>query len=291
MPWTLLNSGTYGFADGNTGHNCAYPGGQPNTGDLLILAVASDTTVTTPTGYTLAVSDVVNQGDYLYYRKAGGSEPTSITVTTTGDFPTVVAFLRYSGADTVPLDVTAATRTNNADAFTTPAISPSALAGTGELAVIVACCQEPSAGAGTGPTASAGYTIRADTGLTGSGALGVQAFVAARTDATGSETPSITWATSQYRNRTALFAAFTPAATVDATVTVPTAAAATAAANAPAVTADAAVTVPDAATATAQALAPDVPLATVRAGSLSASTAPQARLSGATTAAGPRHVL
>lgn len=287
MPWTLLDSGTYGFADGSGGHACTYPGGQPASGDLLILAVASDTTVTTPTGYALAVSDVVNQGDYLYYKVAGASEASAVTITTTGDFPTVVGYLRYSGAAATPLDVTAAARANNADAFTTPSVSPAALAGTGELAVFAACCQEPSAGVATSPTASAGYTIRLDTGLTGSGSLGMQAFVAARTDATGSETPSITWATSQYRNRTGLFAAFTPPASVDATVTVPAAASATGSASAPGVAGSAAVTVPAAATAVAEAVAPDVPLATVRGGQLAASTAPQARLAGSASAAGP----
>ena len=136
MTWTLVDSGSAGFANGNTGHVYSFPGTAAVAGDLLTVSVSSDTTVSTPSGWSVATSDVNAIGAYLFYKVAAGGEP-SVTITTSGNFPTAIGYLRYSGAAGTPLDVVAHA---NSTAFntTTPTATTGTLAGVGELSIAAA---------------------------------------------------------------------------------------------------------------------------------------------------------
>jgi hypothetical protein len=209
MSWTLLDSGVAGFADGNSGHVYSFPGGAASAGDLLVLAISSDTVVSTPSGWSLATSDVHNIGAYLAYKVAVGGE-TSVTVTTSGNFSTEIGFLRYSGAASSPLDVTAKAF-NTVSTNTTPAVTTGTLAGSGELVVAAACLGGMGGGTPSGPSWSSGYTNRLDGQTAGTSTQDQHLFVADRYDGSGSESPNVTW-TSNANNQTILVAAFLPAA-------------------------------------------------------------------------------
>lgn len=211
MAFTLLDSGTVGFSDGNTGHTYAFPGGAASAGDLLVLPVSSDTVVSTPPGYSVAAADVHNIGAYLFFKVAAGGE-TGVVVTTSGNFPTELGFLRYSGATPTPFDVSAMAF-NLVATNTTPAVSTPALAGTGELVIAAACLGGLGGGSPNTPVWSAGYTNRLDGQTPGTGGTDQHLFVSDRYDGSGVQSPSCTW-TSNSNNQTILVAAFTPAAGV-----------------------------------------------------------------------------
>lgn len=217
MPWARRDTATATFTDGSGGHTLTYPAGPPAAGELLVLGVASDTVVATPPGWTLAVSDVVNQGDYAFYRLAGAGEAASVVLTTSGDFPTAATYLRYAGNTAAPLDRTAAVHVNNLDAAASPAIAPPALIDTNELALLFACNQQSNAGAPTAPVPTAGYAVLADTGIVGTGGFAVQQYVIGRTDATGAQAPQVAWSSAQFLNRSALFVSFVADAVPPAT--------------------------------------------------------------------------
>lgn len=210
MPWTLLDSTSVNFADGNAGHAVSWPGGAPADGGLLILAVNSITTVSTPSGWTPIEADVNQQGAYMWYRVAA-SEAGSVTVTTNGDHPTDATLLRWSGQGASPLDVhTVARATFDARTFS-PAIGPLSLSGSGELVVLAAGGSNNTGGAGTSPVPSTGYSLLGDSGMAGSGSTAVQQFVTGRTDGSGSQAPSVSWSGGTFDHRTSIAAAFSPA--------------------------------------------------------------------------------
>lgn len=106
--WQREAHGGSHFNNASGGVSFVYPGGTPTPGDLLILALSSDTTVATPSGWSVAVADVGNLGAYLLYRVAQAGESDHVVVTTDGDYATSVWFERWSGgATTGVLDVTA----------------------------------------------------------------------------------------------------------------------------------------------------------------------------------------
>ena len=163
MAWSLLGSGTTVFATSGTVYT--YPAGAPASGNLLVLGINSDTTVSTPTGYTLSpnASFVGGQGAYVYWRIAGASEPTTITITTSGNFPVALSYRRYSGNLAAPFDVA-----NNANhtgfTNTTPAVSLGPLAGSGELLLCYAMLHtQATTAAATSPVWTGGPTQVAST--------------------------------------------------------------------------------------------------------------------------------
>ena len=204
----LRDAGAVTFADGSGGHTVPF-GGAAAAGDLLILGVNADTTVSTPAGYSLAVSDVQNQGAYVFWRKATGGE-ASVAVATGGDLNTAVTVLRYAGSASLPADQVAAAAVINNSGTVTPAVSPAALAEPGGLALLFGCLHAAGGGAASSPVPSAGYSVLLDTGRIGGGASSAQQFVSGRTDAAGVETPGLSW-TGAADDRTALFVSFLPA--------------------------------------------------------------------------------
>src|SRR5216110_1034214 len=100
MAWTLVGHASGGFADASGGHAFDSGLGAATAGDLDILTATSDTSIPTPpTGWTLATSNVSNQGAYLYVRKASGGESGIVTVTTNGNFNTAVTWSRWRGGN------------------------------------------------------------------------------------------------------------------------------------------------------------------------------------------------
>ena len=202
MSWTLVNHGEVGFADGNTGHVYTLPSGAPTVGDLDVLTVNSDTVVTMPSGFSLATQFVNSQGSYLWYRVAGGSEGSTVTITTTGNFDTALTWSRWQGGSALDVGVNA--HVDGSSDTTTPAVSTGTLAGTAELVVAFAALH--SGGSPTNPTWSTGYTA-----LDSVTQNAVTGYTAYRTDAgTSAEAPNVTWVTGM-SDRYILVAAFTPA--------------------------------------------------------------------------------
>lgn len=218
MTWSILDSGSAGFADGNTpGHVYTYPGGAPASGDLLTLSVSSDTTVSTPSGWTLGPSDVHSIGAYLFYRIAGASEPSSVTIITSGNFPTAIGYLRYSGqAASSPADVQASAFATSSNTVT-PTATTAALNTTGELVVAAACLGNMQGGTPAVSSWTAGYTNRLSQQTAGTGTIDQHLFVADNyTAGTAAASVALTF-TGGSGSQTMLVIAFKPATGATAT--------------------------------------------------------------------------
>lgn len=208
MAIALLTSSTFPFADGNAGHSCNL-GSSPAVGDLDVLCVNSDTTVSTPSGFTSRRSDVTNQGAYIFSRKAAGGEASTVTVTTTGNFNCIVSWSRWSGTNA--FDVSAGTQANSSGGSSTPAHSSGTLAETNELVVAFGAMHSGIGDQNT-PVWSGSFT-GLTAALQGTGSSGCLAYIGYRTDAgTAAVSPSVSWSGSQASDRYMLTAAFTAAA-------------------------------------------------------------------------------
>lgn len=108
-------------------------GGSRTSGNLLILIVNSDTTQSTPTGWTLGKSQVNDSGGYIFWRIADNSATDSPTFT--ANFSTVAAYAEFSGNTATPNDVSTSAGTSTASnaAFSTGTTGATAQAN--ELAV------------------------------------------------------------------------------------------------------------------------------------------------------------
>lgn len=208
MPASLLASDAVGFADGAGGHLYALPSGAPAVGDLDVLCVNSDTTVSTPSGFSLATSHVGNQGAYLFYRLALGGEASTVTITTAGNNNTALGWSRWDGVDA--LDVSAQASTESVG-LSTPAVNTGTLSATDELVVAMGAIANLSA-VPTSPVWSAGYTGLTDVNQGGAATNAVHQFTGYRLDAgTAAQTPNVSWTNSAF-SRYILVAAFTSTA-------------------------------------------------------------------------------
>lgn len=192
----LVDSDTFTFADGNApGHVCDMVTA-PASGETDVLCVNSDTTVSTPSGFTLRVPAVAAQGAYIFTRKATGGEASTVTVVTAGNHPCQVSWSRWSGlvaVDTAP----AATQANGIANTSSPAHSTGALAEADELVLAFAALHS----IGLGPTAPVwadDYTpVTAAT--QGTGATAVAGFVGFKSGVgPAAESPSVSWTTSAF---------------------------------------------------------------------------------------------
>lgn len=213
MTWTLADSGGGFTATGGAGFVFTYPGAAPVAGDHLSLWISSNTTVSTPAGWTLSASDVATIGAYSFFKIAGASEPTSVTITTSGNFPTAIGYLRHSGASATPLDVAAVGRsTVNGNA--TPPATTAALAGAGELSIAVACLAGLQSVVQSSPVWSSGYTQKVTAVTAGTGVTDQRLFVGTNPNAgPAAESPSCSW-TGNCNARTLLVVTFKPSASV-----------------------------------------------------------------------------
>src|SRR5690606_27830854 len=83
--------------------------GAPTSGNTLLLAVSSDATVNTPSGWTKDREQVNNNGHYLFRKTAAGTEQTVAVAPTTGA-STAWVYLELSGiAAEDPLAATTST--------------------------------------------------------------------------------------------------------------------------------------------------------------------------------------
>jgi len=208
-----VNSGTFPFADGNTGHSCNL-GSAPSVGDLDVLCINSDTTVNTAAlisaGWSLRRSDVTNQGAYILSRKAVGGEGSTVTVTTSGNFNTVVSWSRWSGTNA--FDVSAGTQVNTSLGSQTPSHSTGAMAETGELVIAFAAVHATQL-ANQAVTAWTGGITQLTEGRQGSGNSGVYAQVGYALNAgTAALSPQANWSGDTCQDRYMLTATFTAAA-------------------------------------------------------------------------------
>lgn len=207
MSWTLADQGGAALNAANGGTTFNFPGGAAAAGDILLIGISSNTTLgTLPAGYAIADSDVGNIGAYAIWKKATGGE-TSVVITTNGNNPTSIAFLRYAGGAAVPLDVVAHAR-SIISGSTTPAVSTGVLAGTGELGVAFACLGGLQGANQTGIGWSAGFTNRVDQTSGAFTATDQHVFAADnRTAGPAALSPNATW-TGPTNNQTIIVVTF-----------------------------------------------------------------------------------
>jgi hypothetical protein len=136
MTWTIVDHVEVGFADGNAGHVVSLPGGVAAVaGDIDAIIIGSDTTVSTPSGFTLPTngSFVNNQGGYAVYRVCTGGETASVTITTSGNFDTSVGWVRIRGGAASPFDLAANGHVDGNGQLFSPTLATGTLAQTGEF--------------------------------------------------------------------------------------------------------------------------------------------------------------
>jgi hypothetical protein len=209
---TLVDSEAVGFADGSGGHVYTFPVGAPSVGDLDVLCINSNTTVSTPSGFTARVSAVANQGAYIFTRKASGGESSSVTITTSGDHNTTLTWSRWSGTEAYSDGNSA--QANNSNGTALPAASTGTLAATNMLVIAFGALHNHDGALAASPSWINSFTAleSVSQGAAASSASCV-AFTGYKTNAgTTAETiDSVTW-TNNARNRYALWIAVTAAA-------------------------------------------------------------------------------
>lgn len=207
MP-TPVDSDVFLLNDGNAGHVCDL-GSAPETGQWDVLCVNSNTTVSTPSGFSAAESAVTNQGSYIFVREAAGSEGSTVTITTSGNHNTQVGWSRWP-AGLIALDTSTSTQANGSSGNSTPTHSTGALAETGELVIAFGAIHSIGLAGQTDPSWSAGYTALTSSGAQGSGATGVRGYVGYKENAgTAAEAPQVSWSGDGAQNRYMLAVSFT----------------------------------------------------------------------------------
>lgn len=129
----VVGNGALGFATSGTSFDM---GSAPTVGDFDVIGVNSDTTVSTPSGFTLLDSAVANQGSYFFYREAVGGEGQTVSITTTGDHEATLVWVRVRNA--VGIDKNAKATAAGSSSGSTPTATTATLTDTGELAVAFA---------------------------------------------------------------------------------------------------------------------------------------------------------
>ncbi len=211
-----LDVDVFQFADGSGGHVCDL-GTAPNAGEWDVLCVNSNTTVSTPSGWTLAESAVANQGAYVFVRQAAGGEASTVTITTSGNHNTSVLWSRWPSS-LVAVDTSTNTQANASVGGSTPAHSTGTLAERGELVLAFAALHSIQSANQSSPSWSAGYTAVA-AGVQGSGASGVRGYLARKSGAgTAAESPQVSWSGDGAFNRYMLTVSITVSAVVDGTL-------------------------------------------------------------------------
>lgn len=207
---TLLDSDTFTFADGDSGHSCDL-GSAPNVGETDVLCVNSNTVVDTPVGWTAAESKVVNQGAYIFVRKAAGGEASTVSVNTGGNHNTFVGWARWAGINAV--DTSTSTAQDGSAGNNTPVHSTGTLAEAGELVVAFGALHSIGTANQTSVTWSAGFTGLLNA-VQDSGATGVRGLVGYKDGAgTAAEAPQVSWSNDGVQNAYMLTVTFTAGAT------------------------------------------------------------------------------
>lgn len=218
MAWTIVDHIEVSFADGNTpGHIINLPGGSSSdavAGDIDAIIIGSDTTVSTPSGFTLPANGtfVSNQGGYAVYRQCAGGEGHAVTVITSGNFATSVGWVRIrGGAASLPFDVAANAHVDSSGALSSLTLATGTLATTGEF-VFVGSVMTDVAGTLTAPSSPvwAGAT---GLGLSSNGAgsaMSAGIFGYNNNLGTATSNLSVSWTPDSMRNRYIFMMAFKP---------------------------------------------------------------------------------
>lgn len=208
MAVTLSVSNQFAFADGNAGHSCAL-GSAPSVGDFDLLFICSNTVVTTPSGFTIATSNVGSQGAYLYYRKAVGGEASSVTITTSGDHNTAVTHERWTGLSALDTHTVAAV--DGVLASSTPSVSTGTMAGTGQLVVMFGALHAVNGGGQNTPVWTNAFVATFSSPATiGTSTTGVANWTSHKTGAgTAAESTVLSWSGNTVDDRYTLSASFT----------------------------------------------------------------------------------
>lgn len=212
---------TFLFADGGAGHLCDL-GSAPAVGEVDILCINSDTIVTAVSSgagatWQLAESAVANQGSYIYYRKATGGEPATVTVTTSGNFNTHVGWSRWPGLDA--LDTSTNTQANGSAGNITPVHSTGVLATATELVIAFGAMHAIGIANQSLPVWSTGFNPLTE-GLQNAGGAGggVLGYVGYKQNAgTAAEAPRVQWSGANTNDRYMLTVSFTTSSMVTVT--------------------------------------------------------------------------
>lgn len=95
-----------GSSGSSTTHTVTFDSA-PTQYSLLVLCISADTTVSSVPGWTLADSHVGYVGCYLYYKLAGSSESSTVTVNISSSTSCCLHVFEYSGiTNETPLDKT-----------------------------------------------------------------------------------------------------------------------------------------------------------------------------------------
>ncbi len=204
----LVDSEEFVFADGGSG-KVINLGSPPNVGDWDVLLVNSNTTITTPSGFTVAALEVTNQGAYIFARKAVGGEASTVTVTTNGNHNSQVSWERWSGLNALDTGIDDGEQANASSSNATPAYSTGTIAAAGSVIVFLAALHSVGAtGNQTSPVFEDSYVTVA-TAKQGVGVEGVTGFTAYKIGVgTAAETPGCSWSGDGAQNRYALAAVF-----------------------------------------------------------------------------------
>lgn len=191
----------------------------PVSGDLCVIGVSvaqtggtDPVTITTPTGYTIAEDEAVgnNQKLVVFTKAAGGSEPTSVTVSYNKTVQASVVYGSLTGLTASPIDA-AVTNTGQGTGGTAVSLSGAAApTATGEDGLVFLSTN----GVPTLSGVTAGWTEEATTGSTGStGANNIQLHVFSRTNLSTGSAPTFAATLSTARTYTGVVLSFTAAAT------------------------------------------------------------------------------
>ncbi|HEV7467592.1 MAG TPA: hypothetical protein VGP96_14925 [Candidatus Dormibacteraeota bacterium] len=163
---------------------------------LIVVGGAYPGTLTTPTGYTLITSPA---GVYVWYKVAGASESSTVSVTRSVTGAMSLLVMEWSGMATVStFDQTANSPSDNIGTHTTWGTGTTpATTQASELVIAAVGLYQPAAG-NSFSTWSAGYTAQADMESTGSASLGAVGVASRVVAATGTQTATATWVKPSY---------------------------------------------------------------------------------------------
>jgi hypothetical protein len=108
----------------------------PTPGNLLVAACNSDATVSTPAGFTLAVSAVSGQGLYIFYRVVQAGDGSSVTFAPSVADSCAGGVIEYSGLTATPLDQTASNTINSSASSLATGTTPTTTQAS-ELVIVV----------------------------------------------------------------------------------------------------------------------------------------------------------
>lgn len=132
--------------------------GAPTSGNTLLLAVSSDATVATPSGWTKDREQVNNNGHYLFRKVATGAE-TSVTVTPSVGASTAWVYIELSGVATDdPLAGTTSTGSGSGSDTRNTGSTGTTTGAAGGIAVATFGLSLGSAGTGTTDTYNNSFT-------------------------------------------------------------------------------------------------------------------------------------